>query len=247
MPGVDILTQLGTGSWTSTDATRLQYAAQRARFDLMGVVSLQALCGDIQAGNAEVKEALEASPLARGWAVINPLYPERSSEEMRKYLGNPRWLGAVIHPEHSAESLASAATREVVNAYRRYTKPLLVHVANEAAARDLEDLAREFSSLKVIASGAGYDDWQACMWAAKRAVNIFLEPFSGGTHRGKLETILATIGPNRIVFGSGYPHHNPGAALGLLIDSKLTDAEKQAVLTTNAMRLFNLSRQQEPA
>jgi predicted TIM-barrel fold metal-dependent hydrolase len=83
------------------------------------------------------------------------------------------------------------------------------------------------------------------MWTAKRAVNVYLEPFSGGTHRGKLETILATIGPNRVLFGSGFPDRNPGAALGLLIDSKLSDQEKQAVLTTNAVRLFGLNRQAE--
>ena len=54
MPGVDILTQLGAARWTTTDATKLQYAAQRARFDLVGVASRRALAGDLTAGNAEV-------------------------------------------------------------------------------------------------------------------------------------------------------------------------------------------------
>ena len=245
MPGVDILMQLGTADWTSTDATKLQHAQQRARFDLVGVAALRALAGDIAGGNAETKIALDMAPAMRGWAVINPLYPERSGEEMRRYLSSPKWLGAMLHPDMCGESLASGATREVINAYRRYTKPLLVHVKNEEAARALEELAKEFSSLKIIASGAGYDDWQACMWAAKQAVNIYLEPFSGGTHRGKLETMFSTLGPNRILFASGFPDHNPGSALGLLMDAKITDSEKQAALTQNAVRLFNLRAQQE--
>lgn len=245
MPGVDILAQLGEADWIRTDGAELQRAAGRARFDVMGVASRRALAGDLAAGNAEVKALLAEAPTMRGWVVINPVYPERSSEELRKYASSPKWLGAFIHPGMTGESLASVATREMLNAYRRYTKPILVHVADEQATRDLDALAREFTQLKIIAQGAGGDDWQACALVAKQATNVFLEPFSGGPHRGKLEAILATVGPNRVVFGSNYPDSNPGAALGLWMDSKLSDSEKQAVLTTNAVRLFGFNRQAE--
>jgi predicted TIM-barrel fold metal-dependent hydrolase len=151
----------------------------------------------------------------------------------------------MFHPGMTGESLASAATRELLNSFRRYTKPLLVHVANEQSARELETLALEFTTLRIIALGCGGDDWQACALVAKRATNVYLEPFSGGPHRGKLEAILASVGPNRVVFASNYPESNPGAALGLWYDAKITEAEKQAVLTTNAMRLFGLNRSSE--
>lgn len=243
MPGVDILAHLGASEWKSTDAAELQRAAQRARFDATGVASRRALAGDLVEGNAETKALLAEAPQMRGWVVINPVYPERSSEELRKYASNAKWLGAMIHPGMTGESLASSATREMLNAYRRYTKPLLVHVSNEQAARELEALAMEFSTLKIIALGCGGDDWQACTHVAKRATNVFLEPFSGGPHRGKVEAILAALGPNRVLFASNYPLSNPGAALGLWFDAKLSDAEKQAILTTNAVRLFGLNRE----
>ena len=245
MPGVDILAHLGAGEWRNTDAAELQRAAQRARFDAVGVASRRALSGDLAGGNAEVKALVAENALMRGWVVVNPVYPERSAEELRKYASSPKWFGAMVHPGMTGESLASAATRELLNAYRRYTKPLLVHVANEQAARELETLALEFNMLRIIALGCGGDDWQACAWVAKRATNVFLEPFSGGPHRGKLEAILAEIGHNRVVFAGNYPDSNPGAALGLWYDAKISEAEKQAVLTTNAMRLFGLNRQAE--
>src|SRR5687768_9886786 len=125
MPGVDILAQLGASQWMTTDASTLGKAAQRARFDVMGVASRRALGGDLAGGNAEVKALVDASPNMRGWVVINPVYPERSSEELRKYAGGGKWLGAMIHPEMCGESLASTTTREMLVAYRRYTKPLL--------------------------------------------------------------------------------------------------------------------------
>lgn len=242
MPGVDILMQLGAAPWTTCDASRIQHVVQRARFDIVGVASRRALAGDIAGGNAEVKALLETVPQARGWVVVNPTYPERSAEEMRRHLSSSKWLGATIHPALCGESLSSAATREVINAYRRYTRPLLVHIPNSAAVRDLEALAAEFTSLKFVAAGAGGDDWQDCMFAAKRYVNLFLEPLSGGSHRGKLETLLQVLGPNRVLFSSNYPESNPGAALGVLMDAKLTDGEKQQILTNNAGRLFGFNR-----
>jgi predicted TIM-barrel fold metal-dependent hydrolase len=240
MPGVDLVTRLGTARWTATDAERLFRVQQRARFDLSGVASERALAGDIAGGNAETKNLVDNHPSMRGWVVVNPLYPERSSEDMRRYLGSSKWLGAMLDPTRTGERLASATTRELLTAYRRYTKPVLVHVPDEAAVSDLEVVAPEFSNIKFIAHGAAAGDWQSCMLAAKRLTNIFLEPFSGGAHRGKLEGILATLGPHRVLFASNFPGQNPGYALGLLYEAKLSDPEKQSILFVSAVRLFGL-------
>lgn len=245
MPGVDIHTGLGAGSWSTSDATRLQLTLQRARFDLLGVASRRALAGDIAGGNAEVKALVDAVPQMRGWAVVNPAYPERSAEEMRRYASSGKWLGIMLHPVMCGQSLASNATREVINAYRRYTKPLLVHVPDEPTVRELETIAKEFSTLKFIAAGAGGEGWPSCVLAARHVTNIFLEPFSGGPHRGKIEKILEVLGSHRVLFGSGFPDLNPGAALGLLLEARISDADKQAILTTSAVRLFGIMRSAE--
>jgi len=242
MPGVDIHAEVGKGAWVTADATRLQHAFQRARFDLMALASRRALAGDIGAGNAEVKALLDAFPQARGWVVVNPAYPDRSSEEMRRYLGSAKWLGAMLNPVLCGQSLMSADSREVLNAYRRYTKPILIHTADEPAVRELEETAKEFSTLKFIAGGGGGESWHSCLIAAKRTTNIFLEPFTGGAHRGKLEAILELLGAHRVLFASGYPNLNPGAALGMLLDAKINDADKQTILTTSSVRLFGLTR-----
>jgi predicted TIM-barrel fold metal-dependent hydrolase len=244
MPGVDVFAQLGTARWVTTDGARLQHALQRARFDLMGVASMRAMAGDLAGGNAETKAVVDASPQMRGWLGINPAYPALSTEQMRRYAGGPKWLGAVMPWALCPDGLATNAVREVLNAYRRYTKPLLVETPNAAAIRDLLVLAAEFNTIKFIAAGAGGDAWPDAVLAAKMDVNIFLEPCSGGAHQGKLEAIFATLGPNRVLFGSGYPSYNPGAALGLLMDAKISDGEKQAALAGNAVRIFNLRREQ---
>jgi predicted TIM-barrel fold metal-dependent hydrolase len=240
MPGVDLLAQLGATQWTVTDAAKLQHAMQRARFDMMAVVSRRALAGDLAAGNAEVKALLDENSQMRGWVVINPVYPERSAEELRRYAGGAKWVGAMLHPRMCGAHLASGPVREVLNAYRRFTKPLLVDVPDEESVRELEALAAEFNTIKFVAAGAGGDDWQACALAAKRVVNIFPEPFTGGTHRGKVERMVELLGAHRLLMASNYPEQNPGSALGCLVDAKIGDGEKQAILATNAVRMFNL-------
>jgi predicted TIM-barrel fold metal-dependent hydrolase len=245
MPGVDILTQIGNVGWATVDAAGLQRALQRARYDLMGVASRRALAGDLSAGNAEVKAALDAVPQLRGWVTINPAFPDRSAEELRKYVSSAKWLGAVLNPGLSGQSLESSATREVLNAFRRFGKPVLIHIETDTDIRALEDLAQEFNTLKFIAGSAGGPHWQTCTLVAKRQTNIFVEPFSGGVHRGKLEAILQSLGPHRVVFASNFPQGNPGAALGLLLDARLSDGEKQSILTGSAVRLFGLQRSEE--
>ncbi len=244
MPGVDILTYLGAAEWADVDGIRLNHMLQRARYDFIGVASRRALAGDLS-GNAEVKPLLDENPQVRGWVVVNPAYPERSAEQFKRYVGSAKWLGATLVTSDRRESLISPTCRELINAYRRYSKPLLVSIRDETAVRELEALASEFNTMKFVAAGAGGDDWQSCVVAAKRTVNIFLEPFSGGPHRGKLEAITAALGPNRVVFSSSFPDGNPGAALGQLIDSTVSDGEKQAILGGNAMRLFALNRSSE--
>ena len=243
MPGIDLLAMLGAAHWTTSSGERLQHVLTRARFDLMAVASRRALAGELAAGNAEVKAVVDANPQMRGWVVIHPAYPEQSAEDMKRFLGSSKWLGALLDPEASGERLASTATRELLTAFRRYTRPLYVRARDSATVLELEHLAAEYSNLKIIAGGAGGDDWHACMVAARRQTNLFLEPFSGGAHRGKLEGILQSLGAHRVLFASNYPDQNPGHALGLLVEAKINDADKQSILTGSANRLFGFARQ----
>lgn len=244
MPGVDLLSQLGAADWTDVTAQQFIHAAQRARFDISGAASRRALAGDLTTGNAEVKALLDQAPQTRGWVVVNTNYPDRSAEELKRYAAGSRWLGALLSQGPSGGRLASQATRDLLQVYRRYTKPVLVPVPDAATAHDLQELAAEFSNVKFVAGGCGGDDWQDAVLAARQCVNIFLEPCSGGPHRGKIEAIFAALGPNRVVFASNYPDQNPGAALGLLLEAKISDTERQAMLAGNAVRLFGLRREE---
>ncbi|MBI3909306.1 MAG: amidohydrolase family protein [Armatimonadetes bacterium] len=241
MPGIDLAAELGTRGFSPPTRDRLLCTLQRARLDLMAIASQRALWEDVAAGNAETHAAIQCQAALRGWVVVTPVHPDASVADLRRYLGQEAFLGAWLHPRGPSQ-LASDGTQEILTAYRRYTRPLMVTVPDEAAVRDLETLAKQMPQLKVIAAGAGGDAWLASVAAAKRAVNVMLEPFTGGCHRGKLEAMVEVLGSHRILFATGFPAWNPGAALGLLADAKISDADKQAILTGNARKMFGLGQ-----
>jgi predicted TIM-barrel fold metal-dependent hydrolase len=166
---------------------------------------------------------------------------EVSTQEMRRYLGARNFVGIKIHPHSSGQPLDSAATRGLANSFRRYQKPILAHVWGEEDVRALDRLAQECPTVKMIAAHSGGDAWAACLALAERQLNILLEPFTGGAERDKLEEAVARIGAHRILFGTNFPLLNPGVALGMVADSRLSEADKNLILGGNAVKLFHLS------
>ena len=237
MPGIDINAYLGATLWTNADASALAHARERARFDKIFVSSLLAVAADLEAGNAAVKALVDGDEHVRGWVTVNPGLPELSGEQMKKYLGSAKFAGVRIA---TSQTLDGEPTRDLLNALRRYSKPILMHVQNGQQVRELANVAPDFNTLKFIAGGAGGEDWQDCMLVARRITNIFLEPFTGGAQAGKLAAILQVLKPHRVLMGTGYPNQNPGVALGLLGDAAISDADKQTILTRSPERVFDL-------
>jgi predicted TIM-barrel fold metal-dependent hydrolase len=240
MPGIDVSAELGEGAWTRADRDGVLRALQRARLQGMVLASRRALAGELEAGNQELRQAIEGQANLYGWVVVSPANVEGSAQELRRHAAAVNMLGLRLDTRAAIETVYSDATIEILNGYRRFTKPALVTVRDEADVHGLEELARQIPTLKFIASGAGGDAWQACGAMAKRVVNVLVEPFSGGCHSGKLDALAALLGFHRVLFATGYPNQNPGAALGLLAESQLTDGEKQGVLHRNATRLLGL-------
>jgi predicted TIM-barrel fold metal-dependent hydrolase len=242
MPVIDVHGHLGTGPWLTADQEALVRAMQRARIDNAIVSSHLAVTSNFAEGNFKLKAALEGAPQLMGYVVINPVYVEQSVAEMKRYLAAPNFVGVKLHPDASGQPLDSAPTREVVNAFRRYSKPLLVHVWGTAQVRALEALAAEAPTVKMIIAHAGGEAFAECLALASRQLNLLLEPFTGGAQQGKIEEAVAKIGAHRVLFGTNFPRLNPGVALGMLADARISESERAQILGGNAARLFGIGQ-----
>ncbi|MCC6445539.1 MAG: amidohydrolase [Armatimonadetes bacterium] len=239
MPVLDTHAHWGPLPYSTLTANREQTLNLLRQYRIDSAVFISTL-EDFRQGNAALAEFLQQSPGMYGYALLHPLYPEESVEEMKQYLGNASFVGAAIHPYNNRYRLRREDCHELLNAYRRYTKPLFVSVPDGRSVAEAEVLAQEFNGIKFILGNMGGEEWHDAILACTRRVNMHLE-LSGEPTCIKIRQAVERIGMRRLLFGSDFGPSNPALILGAMEEAGLTDEQKQAILYGNAARLFGLS------
>ncbi|MEP6756444.1 MAG: amidohydrolase family protein [Chthonomonadales bacterium] len=195
---------------------------------------------DPTAGNRILKANLEQSPDLYGCLVTHFNRMESSVTVMRELMSNRKFLGMAIVGSHPNEPIDKLLADEIINAYRRYSKPLFLFANNADMVHAALEIARSYMMIKVVLLGMGGLDWRTAIAAALSSTNLVLET-SGVLDRSKLTAAVEAIGTHRILFGSGAPHVDQSVALGLIEDSHLSDDVRRRILWDNAVKLFGLT------
>ncbi len=209
-------------------------------------ISAHARTVDLVSGNRILRAMVNQGPGLYGCITTNPNRTEASITIMRELMASRRMVAMVIVPPRPGDPITRMVADEILNAYRRYSKPLMLYTPNEASVLAALDIAKSFPMLRVVFLGMGGDDWRAAIAAAHSATNVYLET-SGPPDRAKLPAAFSVLGVHRVLFGSGCPHVDPAAALGLVHDAPLSDEAKRRVLYDNATRLLGLDEVDTPA
>ncbi|MCS6775898.1 MAG: amidohydrolase [Chthonomonadaceae bacterium] len=207
------------------------------------VMARRAMQVDPIAGNRILKAMIDPVPGVYGCLVAHLNRVNASVQVIRELLSNRKFLGVYLtatDPEHPLNPLIAD---EVLNACRRYQKPIFLRTPNADCVEAGLHLARTYAMHRFVFLGMGGNEWNAAVRAAHESVNIYLET-SGAMDRMKLTAAIETIGPQRILFGSGCPDPDPAAAFGLILDAEISPADQRRILYDNAMRLFNLEAQE---
>jgi predicted TIM-barrel fold metal-dependent hydrolase len=99
--------------------------------------------------------------------------------------------------------------------------PLLVDLA-ETSWRAIEALARSHPDLRVIVCQTGYRVLRRATAVLNRTEHVHLDLSDLSTHEG-LEWLASTVGPARLVFGTGGPLRDPAEAVTRLLWSELSE------------------------
>jgi len=219
---------------TSATADFAEHAVERAL-----LMSAHARVVDPLAGNRFVRAAVEQIGTLDGCLIAHVNRIESSVAAMRELMPLRSFLGMAVVGTDLQEPISLPMADEILNAYRRYTKPVLVFALNGASVQAAHQIARGYPMLKVVLLGMGGHDWRQAIHAAHSATNIMLET-SGALDRAKLPAAVETLGAHRIVFGSGSPATGLAAALGMVEDAAVSDDARRRILWDNAVRLFDL-------
>lgn len=247
---IDIHCRLGS-TWAAPhwgDAAQVQSALTARGIGTAFLASDLARRYDPIAGNEQVAEAVNAHPGLRGWLVAHPARAQDAHAQMRRFLYSDRFVGCALYPDPlTGKPITLRAAHDLLNAFRRFAKPLLIEVDSADGALQAGEIARETSGLKVIVSGMGGDDWREAVDVAARHLNLYLD-ISGVLAPDKLDYALSALnGVRKLVYGSRAPAADPAAVLGLLDDIDLSADDRARLLSGNAARLFGLDAEAEAA
>jgi uncharacterized protein len=211
--------------------------------DAAVLLSARACLVDPLAGNRILKAMLEQAPNLYACLVAHTNRVAASTTVMRELMGSRKFVCMALVGANPDEPVHKVAADEILNAYRRYGKPLFLYARNAEAVAAAEEIARGYPMLRVVMIGMGGTHWPAAISAAHACTNILLET-SGPLDRAKLPAAVETLGSHRVLFGSGAPHVDAAAATALVADSPLGDEARGRILWHNARRVFGLDDQE---
>jgi predicted TIM-barrel fold metal-dependent hydrolase len=246
MPLFDIHTYLTADPMATSLQTQQDVlgAMDRYQIDAVALISGMAAACDFVAGNSLLRDVVGSEQGIFGWVTLNTDHPDQSLEEQRLYLTRREFVGAALFPRANAP-VTLEDSRELVNAHRRYTKPLLIHTPDVASVHAARRIAEEFTQMKIILLTMGGEDWHAGVEAAKACLNVYLE-ISGSLDADKVAYAATAVSSRKLLFGSGLPFADPSLYMGLVEEaSVLSGSDRRRIYIDNALTLFNIQAEVE--
>lgn len=142
---IDVRVQVGTTPIWGTPFTDSYVARMMSRYGIERCVASDTLANtcDFVRGNAEMRKVAGQNGIF-GCMVVNTHYPSQSLEEIKLCLGSSNFAALLITsgPEQHVVSLDQCD--EILNANRRYAKPVFLNVRNREAVLAADEMAKAF-------------------------------------------------------------------------------------------------------
>jgi predicted TIM-barrel fold metal-dependent hydrolase len=202
------------------------------------LISDIAVSADFMLGNKELYEVISSSDRLYGYLAVNPNYPDEAIELMKSVMSSKKFLAAAFFQGVGSPYANVGDYRAILNAYRRYGKPVFIDTPNRTAIEAAEEIAKEFNTIKFIFGSMGGNDWQRAI-SNNKLLNVCLET-SGSFDTDKIKAAFTSFGPHRIMFGSNAPFSDPASMLGLVKNSGLSDNAAAKILSANAVSILGV-------
>jgi hypothetical protein len=192
---------------------------------------------DFRLGNAQIGKVVKSNPSLLGCVVANINYPEQSQEDMHAYLSDDSFAGILLTSGVKGRHVTLAESEEILNAHRRFIKPVFLHVCDNGSLLAANEIAKAFNVMKFVLLSMGGEDWRMATVLAERTLNLVLE-ISGSFSPDKIKFAVEHIGSHRMVYGSSLPYVDPSAIIGLVQDADISDTDKKNIFENSAKRLL---------
>jgi predicted TIM-barrel fold metal-dependent hydrolase len=224
-------------------------AADRSGIERLFCTEATALFYDFREGNRRLYHLLRQYPdRLLGYCTISSArYGPEAVEEVERCAQDYGMRGLKIY------SFSVPGTREpflsvddewmypVIEKAATYGMVILVHCNAEEIGR----LASLFPQAVLLMAHMGNTphargDWLGAIAVARQYSNIYLETSTSSTDFDSIETAVALLGAERIVFGSDWPIFHHEFALARVRETSLSPEEQALILGGNLRRLLGL-------
>ena len=184
------------------------------------------------------------------YTVFDPRTPA-SLDFVRQSVKETAVVGIKIHPSMHQCPADDDRYRPIWEFAATAGLPILTHswclsdynpAAEHAQPALFARYVREFPEVALILGHAGgrYEGHLAAVALAQASPNVYLD-LSGDVYGlGLVEYLVAQLGSRRILYGSDLTWLDPRPALGMILDTEVSGADKTNILRDNAWRLFHL-------
>ena len=169
---------------------------------------------------------------------IHTLFPDESCREIeRMHAKGVRLVGELVPYMMGYSNYAVKEAFPVYELMQQLGMIINIHPTNDG---DLEMLMREFPHLPVIvAHPQEKEGYEAHLGRMARYANAYLDISGTGLFRnGLLRYGIDRVGKERFLLGTDYPICNPAMQIHGVMYERLSDSEKEAILSKNFLALM---------
>jgi predicted TIM-barrel fold metal-dependent hydrolase len=203
------------------------------------VSSTLAIAADFTQGNDQVADAVRRFPgRFLGYCHVSAVYPELMLPELERCFRNPGFRGIKVYQVGPAYD--SPLYDPVWAFAKAHHAPVLAHTWG-GNLTGFDTAAEKNPDVNFLAAHAGSGfAYQPYIDAAKRVPNLFLDLTYSREHTNMIETIVAAVGPDQIVWGSDAPVFSMAHQLGKVLFARIPDEAKRKILGGTAARVLGL-------
>lgn len=228
-----------TGPW-DTDAPLGAYTARARAAGVTHTVLFSAFHSDYAVGNRNVAAIVASDPRRLfGFAFVHAVRDAgRVHTMLHTAVTRYHFCGVKVH-RHDAR-----LTREVCEAARAHSLPLLYDPAGEISTVDLAASAYPDVTFIIPHLGSFADDWsaqRALIDVLERRSNVYADT-SGVRRFDILEEAVARAGPHKLIFGTDGPWLHPAVELEKVRQLRLPRESEALILGGNWLRLTARAR-----
>lgn len=208
---------------------------ERAGGEVLYISSLEAIHGDVVAGNRKVEEAIRVhSDRLRGLLVINPWMGQDCLADIRNCRARG-FCGLKPYPRLFGHQLSDPVMEPVLALAEELDLPMLCH----SSAEDLRRVLKKRPNFKMLAAHMSFE-YEPKAWLAREFPNTYLEISGAGVGLEDIVRAVEIAGEDKLVFGSDVNCHSLNFTMYPLLCSGLPERTIRKILWKNALRLFEV-------